>query len=162
MPAPLWDDTSVNLIRSAAWQLGGLSVYGCSVPPNATALIAMFLIKDEIHCELKDPYLTYGEAVAELRRLAVIPWDQPPNKAPCTSWGTCGREYVIIEIDNSFSPWRELRRVFGLAVSAEGVKWACGFSGSESAVAAEHGAAVNPFICTPEEMVDDDSEDNES
>jgi hypothetical protein len=93
----------------------------------ARAYIAMFVIEDEIHAEWHSQYASFEEAVAELRRRATIAWDQPPNVAPCMSWKTCGREYVIIEFDDSQSPWKELRRVPVFEVSATGVKWSSGF-----------------------------------
>jgi hypothetical protein len=88
----------------------------------------MFLIEDEAHCEPQGTFDSLDAALAELRRRAAIPWDQDPNVAPCTSWRTCGREYVVIEYDDSQMPWRERRRVKVLAVSAAGVKWAAGFA----------------------------------
>lgn len=87
----------------------------------------MFVIEDEIHCDWHGQYGNFDDAVAELRRRATLPWDQPPNAAPCTSSKTCGREYVIIEFDDSSLPWKELRRVPAFDVSAAGVKWASGF-----------------------------------
>ena len=88
----------------------------------------MFVIEDEIHCDWHGQYATFEAAVTELRRRAAIPWDQPPNAAPCMSSNTCGREYVIIEFDDSCLPWKELRRVPVFDVSAGGVKWHSGFS----------------------------------
>jgi hypothetical protein len=83
----------------------------------------VFVIEDEIHCDWHGQYASFGAAVAELQRRAALPWDQPPNAAPCRSWRTCGREYVIIEFDEAQTPWKELGRVPALEVSAEGVKW---------------------------------------
>jgi len=40
---------------------------------------------------------------------------------------TCGRTYEIIEYDNSVDPWKELKRVFVLEISANGIEWANGF-----------------------------------
>jgi hypothetical protein len=87
----------------------------------------MFVVEDEIHAEWEGQFSSFDEAVVEIRRRATIPWDQPPNVAPCMSWMTCGREYVVIEFDESHTPWKELRRVAVLAVSASGAKWASGF-----------------------------------
>jgi hypothetical protein len=89
--------------------------------------VGMFVIEDEIHCDWHGQYASFDAAVAELRRRALLPWDQPPNAAPCTSWKTCGREYFIIEIDDSCLPWKELRRVPVLEVSEAVVKWSTGF-----------------------------------
>lgn len=90
----------------------------------------MFVIEDEIHCDWHGEYARLADAIAELRRRAALPWDEPPNAAPCTSWQTCGREYVIIEFDDAQSPCKELRRIPAFEVSAAGVKWSPGFAGS--------------------------------
>ena len=83
-----------------------------------------FLIEDEIHAEpCGAPHDSLESAVTELRRLASLPWNQPPNAAPCTSWLTCGREYVLIEYEVSAKPWRELQRLPALNVSASEVSW---------------------------------------
>jgi hypothetical protein len=81
-----------------------------------------FVIEDERHAEPQGEFKSFGEAVAELRRRATIPWNEAPNQAPCTSWETCGRSYEIIEYDCASRPWKELNRVSALEVSAEGVK----------------------------------------
>ena len=84
----------------------------------------MFFIDDEIHCELqKERYESFDDAVAELLRRASIPWDKPPNLAPCTSWRTCGRVYEIVEYDVSVEPWMELHRVPFLKIKASGIQW---------------------------------------
>jgi hypothetical protein len=64
----------------------------------------MFLIEDEIHAEPQGQFASFDEAMVELTRRAEVPWDQPPNVAPCLSWKTCGREYVVIEYDDSRVP----------------------------------------------------------
>jgi hypothetical protein len=88
----------------------------------------MFVIEDEHHCEWQGQYATFNEAVTELHRRAALRWDESPNVAPCTSWATCGRSYVIIEFDDTQSPWKSLRRIPAFEVSASGVKWFDGFS----------------------------------
>ena len=45
---------------------------------------------------------------------------------------TCGRRYDLIEYDVTKSPWRELRRIHALEVSANGVKWAEAFNRHQS------------------------------
>ena len=92
----------------------------------------MFVIEDEDHAEHHGRFDTLEAALEELRRRARIPWDQSPNKAPCMSWKTCGRRYVIIEYDGSSEWTRELRRVEALEISKAGVRWATGL---------EHGPA---------------------
>lgn len=83
----------------------------------------MFVIEDDIHCEQKGAFETRAEAVAELRRLAAIPWDQEPNVAPCTGWRDCGREYRLIEYDAATTCWREVASVGALNISAAGTSW---------------------------------------
>jgi hypothetical protein len=90
----------------------------------------VFVIEDEIHAEWQGRYATFEDAIAELRRRSAVPWEQPPNLAPCTSHDTCGRQYVVIEFDVSFSPWKELKRTPVLEISASGVKWSSGFETS--------------------------------
>jgi hypothetical protein len=89
--------------------------------------MAIFVIEDEIHAEWQGQYASFEVAITELQRRGTIPWDQAPNVAPCMSWNTCGREYVVIEFDDSHSPWKELRRVSVLSVSASGVEWSNSF-----------------------------------
>lgn len=84
----------------------------------------MFVIEDEQHAEPQDGrFDSLADAVAELKRIASIPWDQPPNIAPCTSWRTCGRSYEVIEYDDSVRPWKELRRIPYLKISATKLQW---------------------------------------
>jgi hypothetical protein len=51
----------------------------------------MFVIEDEAHADQFGEYISFEDAIAELRRLSATPWDEAPNVAPCTSWRTCGR-----------------------------------------------------------------------
>ena len=82
----------------------------------------MFLIQDELHAEQQSgEFATLGAAIAELKRRAGIPWNEPPNVAPCTSWQTCGRNYEVIEYEPSSR--HELRRIPALQVSSKGVEW---------------------------------------
>ena len=82
-----------------------------------------FVIEDELHAEWQGEFASEQEALVELRRRAQLPWDQPPNQAPCMSWRTCGRDYYVIEFDDSREPWRELKRTKVLEISASEVKW---------------------------------------
>jgi hypothetical protein len=41
-----------------------------------------FVIDDELHAEEHSTHETLDEAIAELKRLALIPWDKEPNVAP--------------------------------------------------------------------------------
>ena len=84
----------------------------------------MFIIEDEWHAETQNgEFATRQDAIAELERRATIPWDEEPNQAPCVNWRTCGRKYVLIEYDDSQTPWRELSRLDALEVSAAELKW---------------------------------------
>jgi hypothetical protein len=87
----------------------------------------MFVIEDERHAEPQGEFASFADALTELRRRAKIPWDQPPNCAPCTNWRNCGRSYEVIEYDDSHAPWKQLSTVPVLKVSASGVQWSGGF-----------------------------------
>ena len=83
----------------------------------------MFVIEDERHAEGQGEFATFEEAVAELQRRSILPWDEAPNVAPCMSWKTCGRNYEVIEYDTSSTPWREIQRHAVLEISASGTVW---------------------------------------
>jgi hypothetical protein len=85
----------------------------------------IFMIEDELHAEPKGVYKSLSDAVAELHRLASLPWDEAPNVAPCQQWRTCGRNYEIVEYDTSSSPWTELSRLECLEITAKGIRWLC-------------------------------------
>jgi hypothetical protein len=58
----------------------------------------MFVIEDELHAEPQaGEFRSLADAVADLKRRALVPWDQEPNRAPCEGWRTCGRSYEIVE-----------------------------------------------------------------
>jgi len=81
----------------------------------------MFVIDDEAHCELQvGKFPTKVEALSELERRALIPWNEEPNRAPCSNWRSCGRRYPMLERNDEGD---ELSREFVLAVSAKGVEW---------------------------------------
>ncbi|MEG3155308.1 hypothetical protein [Sphingomonas sp. RB1R13] len=83
----------------------------------------MFAIEDELHGEPGAEFATRDEAMAELQRLATLPWDEPPNRAPCMSWETCGRNYSVVEYDQSCTPWRQCSVIPMIEMSSKGVKW---------------------------------------
>lgn len=88
----------------------------------------MVVIEDQSHAEWQtDKYNSVQQAFDELQRRANLPWDKFPNVCPCTSWRTCGREYEIIEFDISVEPWKELRRLGMMEISAKGVVWSGDF-----------------------------------
>ena len=71
----------------------------------------MFRLEDELHAEPQGEFETFEDALAELRRRAVIPWNCAPNVAPCASWKACGRHYEVVEYDARKTPWLEVQRV---------------------------------------------------
>jgi len=82
-----------------------------------------FEIYDELHGETQSDHGSFEEALAELERLARIPWNEEPHRAPCMSWKTCGRSYELIEYDPSTSPATTVRHVLAVEISATGVEW---------------------------------------
>jgi len=55
----------------------------------------MFGIDDEADSEPQEgKFYTREQATSELERRALIPWNEEPNRAPCTNWRNCGRRYV--------------------------------------------------------------------
>lgn len=112
-----------------------------SVPTGAF----MITIEDDIHCERDRDFDSFESAIAELRRRAAVPWDEPPNRAPCKSWATCGREYHVLEYDTSQKPWKVLRDALVLVVSANGPQWTDGFEQEW----ARQGACGGPRELTP-------------
>ena len=87
-----------------------------------------FVVEDEAHAEQCGEHATLEEAVARLKELAGIPWNEEPNVAPCTSWRTCGRRYEIVQYEISSRPWKELRRMPALEINAQGVVWDAEFA----------------------------------
>ncbi len=85
--------------------------------------MTIFVIEDEAHSEWCGEFSTFEKAISELKARAKIPWDSKPNKCPCTSWQNCGRNYEIIEFDNSKKPWEEIARTPVFEISAKGVVW---------------------------------------
>jgi hypothetical protein len=83
----------------------------------------MFRIEDERHADNEGEFQTPQEAIAELERRARIPWNEEPNRAPCTNWRNCGRWYELVEYDDTVIPWKELSRNLVLVISAAGVQW---------------------------------------
>ena len=79
-----------------------------------------FRIEDERHSDVIGEFATEDEAHAELRRLVQVPWNEAPNRAPCTNWKDCGRDYELVEYDPD-EPHREIARRLVLTVSANGV-----------------------------------------
>lgn len=83
----------------------------------------MFVIEDEWHAEWIGEYTSRDEAIRELKHLASLPSEHPPNQCPCISWQICGRRYHLIEFDTSAEPWRRLSDEPALEVSAKETAW---------------------------------------
>jgi hypothetical protein len=86
-----------------------------------------FIIEDTSHAQPMGEFASLADAVKELHRLENLPWDEPPNIAPCTNWQTCGRCYEIVEYEADSEPWQERRRIAAFEVSAKGVRWSASF-----------------------------------
>ena len=82
----------------------------------------VFEVRDERHGESRGVYRTSAEAFAAVSRLAALPWDSPLNRAPCTSWRTCGRHYEILEREPE-PPMQVASRTDVLTMSASGLEW---------------------------------------
>lgn len=83
----------------------------------------MFVIEDEVHAEPGMEFATEADALAEMQRLAALPWNEPPNLPPCQSWRTCGRRYWLVEYDVRGTPWRRLASRAMLEISSTGACW---------------------------------------
>jgi hypothetical protein len=83
----------------------------------------MFVIEDETHSEPGLEFASRELAMEELKRLAKLPWNEPPNQAPCSSWETCGRRYCLVEYDTNGAQWRQLSFVPMLELSRYGAQW---------------------------------------
>ena len=84
----------------------------------------MFIVYDELHAEpQKGKFDTFEAALELLKERSTIPWNEKPNKCPCSSWETCERLYHIIEYDDSIVPWKELNNQEVLTISAKEIKW---------------------------------------
>ena len=83
----------------------------------------IFVIEDQNHAEWIGEFDSIASAWAQLKKFSELPWDARPNRCPCQSWRTCGRDYEIQEYDNSSEPWDLINQFNGLEVSASGVTW---------------------------------------
>jgi hypothetical protein len=90
--------------------------------------MSLFVIEDEKHAEPQGEYANLSAAIAELQRRSEIDWQEEPNRAPCMSWETCGRDYVIHEYDNATLPWKLIRSIPAFQISAKGVVWTDDFN----------------------------------
>lgn len=85
---------------------------------------AVFVIDDDTHSEAISKHGTFEEALAEIKRLATVPWDSEPNMAPCANWRNCGRRYDVVEFETSSNErWQERSRTPILEINAGEVFW---------------------------------------
>jgi hypothetical protein len=82
-----------------------------------------FLIEDVNHGEIHGSFADTDSAMTELRRRSALAWDDPPNRAPCGEWRTCGREFYLLEASGTGPEFRVLRNVSVLQIRAAGVRW---------------------------------------
>jgi hypothetical protein len=86
----------------------------------------MFTITDDVHLDGNWSSSTLDAALAELNRLAQTPWGEGPNRAPCRSWKTCAREWVVSERRSIFDGDVTWHRLAGLTMSDWGPQWSIG------------------------------------
>ena len=84
----------------------------------------LFVIEDEFHAEPQGEFKNYNSAFEELERRTKIPWDEKPNKCPCSSWRDCHRHMQIVEYDTSSEPWEEINTTYIYSISSSGIEWA--------------------------------------
>ena len=88
-----------------------------------------WVVEDDTHAELIGEFPSRKAAIEELRRLATQSWDGPDNRAPCTSWETCTRRYVLRRADAAYGEGEE-----ALHVGSKGTRWRSTLLGSDSVV----------------------------
>lgn len=89
----------------------------------------LFKIDDEFHADLLDgDFPSFEAALAQVRRLAALPWDSEPNQALCINWQDCGRLYQIVEYDTAGPYWTEIKETPVVEISRQGVIWREGFN----------------------------------
>ena len=72
-----------------------------TVSQDSNRVTSRFIVDDQRHCQRMGQFDSY-----EAARLAIIgfvsnPWNEKPNRAPCSNWKKCGRHYDIIETSES-------------------------------------------------------------
>ncbi len=95
-----------------------------------------FVLEDDLHAAPVGTFDSRDEAIAEARRLAAIGY-AGENLAPCTSWETCERAYILYEYDYRTSPYLgteaiELSSVPIVTIGADGVRWHGSFGPSDA------------------------------
>jgi len=84
--------------------------------------VSIFVLEDDFHAELIGQFSTREDAWSEVQGRADDP-SSIENRAPCTSWETCKRNYVIVEYDDSTHPWIELSRQSALTIEHDRAVW---------------------------------------
>jgi hypothetical protein len=84
--------------------------------------VSIFVLEDDFHDDLIAESPTREEAWREVQKRAHDP-TSVENRAPCTSWPTCRRDYAIVEYDNSKLPWQELSRRSVLTIEQGRAIW---------------------------------------
>lgn len=78
-----------------------------------------FVIEDQSHAEYHWEFDSFDNALKELKRISLIPWNKKPNRCPCISWETCNRDYEIIEYTNG----NEVDRKEIVEIWSKWIKW---------------------------------------
>jgi hypothetical protein len=88
----------------------------------------VFVIEDELHADELGQFASFEQAVAEIRRIALVPWGTPPNIVPCAGGMTsCERHYEIREFDSRAKPWKMTQRIDAARIEANGERWVADF-----------------------------------
>jgi len=86
--------------------------------------VAQFVLEDEVHAEYIGEFETLDDVLTELRRIAALPWGELPNVAPCMSWRTCHRVFLVMaHAKSGAEDWR----AYPLETSASGAVWSSEF-----------------------------------
>jgi hypothetical protein len=85
--------------------------------------VRTFAINDSIHLDQEGTYRSIDAALARLRQLARQPWDAAPNRAPCSSWESCGRDWEILEYEVETIPWQLRETIPAVSISRDAVTW---------------------------------------
>jgi hypothetical protein len=66
---------------------------------------SLFSVYDEVHSDFGPPPREFAinDAIRQLRRRAVVPWNREPNPAPCTV-AECKRRWVLL--GESAASWK--------------------------------------------------------
>ena len=85
--------------------------------------MSIFVLEDDFHADEIVRFPTRQEAWRDMQRRASDP-TSVENQAPCTSWKTCKRDYVIVEYDDSTQPWTRISSERVLTIEGGRATWA--------------------------------------